>query len=231
MDAWIDFSLGPLLRISLTVLVLGLLFRFFVALGQAVAALRRAGDQELPTGKIAVSTLKWVFPVRLLNSRPLYSVLSILFHIGIILLALFVPAHALLVGFPRWWPALGGSFTDLMVAFALVGLLGLFVGRVSWNAARGLTKAQDVILLVVLFFLVLTGFMAANPAFSPVGARGMLLAHALLGNLALILTPTTKIAHCVLFPFVQYVSQLGWRNPAAAGRHVGIVLNKENEPV
>jgi hypothetical protein len=59
----------------------------------------------------------------------------------------------------------------------------------------------------------------------------MLLLHMLLGNLALVLTPTTKIAHCVLYPFTQLIFQLGWHFPAESGRHVAVALAKEDEPV
>jgi hypothetical protein len=59
----------------------------------------------------------------------------------------------------------------------------------------------------------------------------MVLAHMLLGNLALILTPLTKITHCVLYPMIQLVFELGWHFPAETGRHVAVALDKESEPV
>ena len=59
----------------------------------------------------------------------------------------------------------------------------------------------------------------------------MLLIHMLAGNLALILTPLTKIVHCVLYPLTQLLSEIGWHFPAESGRHVAIALAKENEPV
>jgi hypothetical protein len=59
----------------------------------------------------------------------------------------------------------------------------------------------------------------------------MVLLHVLGGDLVLIMIPTTKIAHCVLYPFTQLLFQLGWHFPADTGRHVAIALRKENEPV
>ena len=87
------------------------------------------------------------------------------------------------------------------------------------------------ILLLVLLVTVLFGCLAAHPAQSPFGARTMLLLHILGGDLVLVLIPTTKIAHCVLYPFTQLLFQLGWHFPAETGRHVAIALAKEDEPI
>ncbi len=59
----------------------------------------------------------------------------------------------------------------------------------------------------------------------------MLLIHVLLGNLVLILIPTSKISHCIIYPLSQLIFQLGWHFPAATGRHVAAALAKENEPI
>ena len=59
----------------------------------------------------------------------------------------------------------------------------------------------------------------------------MLLVHLLLGNLALILTPMTKIVHCVLGPLTQLLSEVAWHFPAESGRHVAVALGKESEPL
>ena len=76
IESWIDLARGPLFRVSLGILVLGLIYRFAVAAVQVAAAWRRAGDRQLPTAAIASATLGWLFPRRLLRARPLYSVAS-----------------------------------------------------------------------------------------------------------------------------------------------------------
>ena len=104
-------------------------------------------------------------------------------------------------------------------------------GRLLVSASRDLTTSEDVWILVVLLVLTVSGFWAAHPTSSPFGARGMLLTHALVGNLALVLTPLTKIVHCILFPLTQLMSEVGWHFPAASGRHVAVALAKEQEPL
>jgi len=233
MDSWIELARGPLFRVSLAILVLGLAYRFIVALVQIVKAWSGAGDRRVRTRAVARATLGWVFPRRLLRARPLYSVASLVFHVGILLVPLFLAGHVTLLGgwLPSGWPTLSPLAAALPTAGCVVALGGLIAGRLGSAAARALSKPQDVLILAVLFLLVLFGFLAAHPAWSPFDARAMLLLHALLGDLALVLTPTTKIAHCVLYPLTQLIFELGWHFPADSGRRVAVALAKENEPV
>jgi nitrate reductase gamma subunit len=233
MDSWIEFARGPMFRVSLVILVLGLAYRFIVALVQVVNVWRSAGDRRVRTKAVARATLGWILPRRLLRARPLYSAASFLFHVGIILVPLFLVGHvALLSGWlPAGWPTLGALAADVLTVVCIVALGGLLAGRLGSKTSRALSKPQDVLILAVLFLLMLVGFFASHPAWSPFDARVMVLLHMLLGNLVLILTPTTKIAHCVLYPLTQLIFELGWHFPAESGRHVAVALAKENEPV
>ena len=233
IDAWIELARGPLFRIALAICVLGLLYRVGVALAQVVGAWRRAGDRRLPVTDIANATVGWIFPRRLLRQRPLYSAASLLFHVGVIVVPLFLAGHvALADGFlPAWWPTLGATSADALTVAALLALAMLLVGRIVSVAARRLTRGQDVLVLLVLLLTVGFGFAAAHPTLSPFAGRTMVLLHILLGDLVLILIPLSKISHCVLYPFTQLVFQLGWHFPAETGRHVAVALGKEGEPV
>ena len=205
-----------------------------MALAQVVDAWRRAGDRSVPhQGRGRAPRWAGCFPRRLLRARPLYSVASLLFHVGIILVPLFLVGHVALLGgwLPAGWPTLAPLAADVLTVACIVALGVLIAGRLGSATSRALSKPQDVLILAVLFLLALFGFFAAHPAWSPFDARVMVLLHVLLGNLALILTPTTKIAHCVLYPLTQLIFELGWHFPAESGRHVAIALAKENEPV
>ena len=233
MDLWIETARGPLFRIALTIMILGLGYRVAVVVFQIAAAWYRAADRRLPGADIAAATLGWLVPVRLLRSRPVYSAASFLFHVGVIVVPLFLVGHAALLAgiLPRSWPTLNSTVADGLTLACLTALAVLLVGRVAVKSARKLTRAQDVLILVALLMTVLFGFLAAHPTQSPFDARAMLLFHILGGNLVLVLIPTTKIAHCVLYPFTQLLFQLGWHFPAATGRHVAVALAKEDEPI
>ena len=242
MELWNETARGPLFRIALTIMILGLGYRVVVVVSQIAVAWLRAADRRLPGMDIAAATLGWLVPVRLLRSRPLYSAASFLFHVGVIVVPLFLVGHAALLAgiLPRSWPTLNSTVADGLTVACLAALVVLLIGRVAVKSARKLTRSQDVLLLVVLLLTVLFGYLAAHPTQSPlaahpaqlpIDARAMLLFHILGGNLVLVLIPTTKIAHCVLYPFTQLLFQLGWHFPAETGRHVAAALAKEDEPI
>lgn len=233
MDAWITFARGPLFRIALAVCLLGLAYRIGVAIFAIVQAWRHAGDRRIPTSAVVRATATWILPTRLARSRPVYSVASILFHAGILLVPLFFLGHVALwqASLPIPWPTLQPLAADILSLAAAAALLGLLIARLWPTRGPALTMPQDIAILAVLFFLTLSGFLAAHPGLSPIGGRGMTLTHILLGDLALVLTPTTKIAHCILFPLTQLTGEVGWHFPEASGRHVAVALAKENEKV
>ncbi len=233
IDFWIDLARGPWFRFSLAVCVLGL---GYLVVSTAVAVVRawlRAGDRDLPLAAVARATARWVVPVRLIRTRPLYSLASVAFHAGLLLVPLFSLGHVALwqpaLGIP--WPVLPAGAADALSLAAAAALAGVLAGRWSSRTVRGLSRPQDVLVLLLLLAAVTTGVLAAHPAWAPVDARALLLAHLLLANATLILTPLTKMAHCILFPLLQLVFEVGWHFPAATGRHVAIALGKEDEPV
>jgi nitrate reductase gamma subunit len=172
-------------------------------------------------------------PVRVLNQRPIYSIASIVFHIGIIVVPLFLAGHvALLAGFvPASWPILSDSVADVMTIVTLIALVALLVGRLSSANWRRLSQGGDFAMLVLLGLMVLAGYFASNPGSSPFPARTMVLAHILMGNAVFFLFPVSKLAHCVLYPFMQLGFTLGWQLRPNSGKDVAVALRKENEPV
>ena len=95
---------GPLFRLSLLLCLLGLALRLGHVAHQTVAAWWRAGDRDLPLRSIAHATIQWLFPYRLVRTRPAYSAASFLFHVGIVLLPFFLAGHvALLRGYLPGW--------------------------------------------------------------------------------------------------------------------------------
>ena len=233
MDAWIAFSRGPLFRIALAICVLGLAYRFFNSLWQVRRAWNQAGDRRMDGGLVVRSTFEAMMPVRLFKVRPLMTLASIAFHAGILLVPLFYVGHVTLwnrvVTIP--WPVLGPRVSDVLTLVAIAGLVLVLLTRLLVRRGRDLTGFQDVFVLVLLLGVMASGYWASHPTSSPFDPRGMLLVHALAGNLALVLTPMTKFVHCILAPLTQLLSEVAWHFPADGGRKVAAALGKENEPV
>jgi nitrate reductase gamma subunit len=233
MDTWITLARGPFFRIALAICVLGLGYRLAVALWQIYSSWRQAGDRRIPVRAVFKATVKWMLPTHLLRLRPVYGLASLMFHLGILLVPVFFAGHVRLwqASIPVAWPMLGPGLADTLTLAAIAGLLMILLGRLLITASRDLTTSEDVWILLVLLVLAVSGYWAAHPTSSPFGARGMVLVHVLVGDLALILTPLTKIVHCILYPLTQLLSEIGWHFPAASGRHVAVALAKEQEPV
>ncbi|MHC4716261.1 MAG: hypothetical protein ACYS5V_04775 [Planctomycetota bacterium] len=233
MDAWIAFARGPLFRVALAICLLGLAYRFGNTLWQIHRSHRQSGDKRLEKKAVFKATMRGLLPFRLFRVRPLYTLASVGFHLGILLVPLFYVGHVTLwqKSLPLAWPTLGPAASDALTLIAMAGLAFVLLGRLLIRASRDLTSREDVAILIFLLCLMASGYWAAHTASSPVDPRAMLLAHLLLGNLVLILTPLTKIVHCVLGPLTQLLSEVAWHFPAESGRHVAVVLGKENEPI
>jgi nitrate reductase gamma subunit len=233
MEQWLEWARGPLFRLAILVLGLGLA-RLLILTGLGVfRAMERAGDQTLPLKNIAVATLKWLFPFKQLNNRLWYSLTSVTFHVGLILTPLLLGAHVLLWkrGLGVGWPALTQYPADGLTLLTIVAGLGLIIGRVANPFSRQISRFQDFALPPLLLVPFISGFLALHPLLSPLPYNLAMLIHAMSGDLILILVPFTKMAHCVLLPTTQLVSEVGWHFPADSGEKVALALHKEIEPV
>jgi nitrate reductase gamma subunit len=83
--------------------------------------------------------------------------------------------------------------------------------------------------MVALPFL--SGFLLMHPALNPFSFAATHLVHMLAGDLALALTPFTKLVHISVFPTTQLVSEVGWHFRPDAGERVAKALGKENQPI
>ncbi len=234
MEAWLEFGRGPLFRLCFTLMVLGLLRTFAMSLIGMVEAYYRAGDKTVPWGALVKKTLGWIFPVnRIWRARPVYSTISFLWHIGLILVPLFLAAHVMLwkksVGFG--WPTLPQTWADYLTILAIVGAIALFIGRVGSKWARTLSRPQDYIWPLLLAIPFISGYLCVNAELTAHEYQVWMLIHVYSANVIMLSIPFTKVAHCILFPLSQFVSGLGWKFPKYAGDRVAKTLGKGDMPV
>lgn len=234
MDTFLDFARGPLFRLTFALMVLGLLRILILEIAGMIGAYRRAGDKNLPWRLIISRTFEWLVPVkRLGHNRPIYSILAIIFHIGLIVTPIFLFAHVHLwkqsVGF-GWW-TLSPEAADILTLVTIAAGLAIFLGRIGNRAARAISRKQDMLWPLLLLIPFVTGYVCANLGVSPAAYQWFILIHILSGELIFVLIPFTKIAHCVLMPFSQLVSTLAWKFPARVDDDVCETLNKKGAPV
>jgi nitrate reductase gamma subunit len=222
MNVWYDFVRGPLLRLALLVLVLGLARQVLLLVWGLAEALSNARDRHITVRPILGRTLSWLVPVsQLRRSRPLPGITSFVFHIGLIVSALFLREHIDLwqSNVDIGWLALPRPVADALTVVAILTGLGLLLYRVYARHARAVSGMMDYVLLAMLVTICFTGFIAARP-WNPVPYSVTMLVHALLGIGILVLIPFTKLSHCFLFPLVRFASEVGWHMVPGAGRRV-----------
>jgi nitrate reductase gamma subunit len=233
MEAWLEWARGPAFVFAFTFMVLGLIRHAVLTVAEMYRTMRRAGDQSLPYSKLIVTTLKWLVPVAKIRNEALYSVTSILFHIAILIVPVFLGGHIALWarGLGLSWPAIPNEVADVLAIVAIVTAVALVVQRVSASATRSLSRFQDYVLPVLITVPFVTGFLVVHPAMNPFSYEAVLFVHVMSANLIFVLMPITKLSHAALMPSVQFVSELGWKWPADSGSRVAVALRKEAEPV
>ncbi len=223
MESLLHFARGPLFRFCLMIMLLGLARILFLDLWEAYRAYRRAGDKKMPWRLIVRRSLEWAFPVKRVSRNPqLYSIASILFHIGLIVVPVFLFAHIGLwkkaVGIS--WPALPFRWALWLTISTMCFAAVLLIERLFVKSIHSLSRGQDYFWLVLLLFPFITGFVCANLNISAGLYRFLMLVHVLSGDLIFLLIPFTKIAHCVLAPFSQIVDALAWKFPPATDQEI-----------
>jgi len=234
MQALLDFARGPLLIFAFAVFLFGMLRLLVLFVVEMRRAYVKAGDQAIPMGQLFRRSLGWVFPIHAFRgTRILYTGASLAFHVGMLLVPLFLSGHIQLIreGIGIGWPALPGGAADALTLAALAGLFVLFFYRLFSRASRSLTTFQDWFLLVLCMVPFVSGWYVAHPAGNPLPFTLTYLIHLLSAELLLILVPFTKLAHVALFPFTQFNWEMGWHFVPESGDRVRIALGKEGEPV
>jgi len=234
MEGVLEFVGGPLFRLTFAIMILGLIRIFALAIWGSLQAYREAGDKVLPGKLIVRNTVGWLLPIfRLWKTRPIYSLVSFLFHIGLILVPIFLLAHIRLwrdsIGFG--WPALSNNLADILTITTIVAAVALFIGRITSRNARFISRPQDYIWPLLLAIPFVTGYVCNNLRISATVYQWMMLFHMLSAELTFVMIPFTKVAHCVLVPLSQLVSNLGWKFPAKSGEGVAETLGKKEMPI
>ncbi|MEW5923219.1 MAG: hypothetical protein AB1746_04455 [Candidatus Zixiibacteriota bacterium] len=234
MDSMLAFARGPLFRFSLAIMLLGLARILILDLWSAFEAYRRAGDRILPWRVMIGRSLGWLVPIkRVFSNRPIYSIFSILFHIGLIIVPIFLFAHIELwksaVGIS--WPALPYKWALWLTVTTIICALALLIGRTISRTSSFLSRKQDFLWPVILLIPFVTGFFCAHVNISPAVYRLLMLIHVFSADLIFLLIPFTKIAHCVIMPLSQFIATLAWKFPPDTDEKICVTLNKKGDPV
>ena len=233
MDVWLEWAMGPLFWTALVFMIFGLLRHVGLTVWEGARAYQRAGDKDIPVGQVMANTLRWLVPVDRLANRWLFSITTLLFHVGVILVPLFLAGHIALwrEGLGLSWPALPNAVSTFLTWVVIVTALAVVIQRVGARDSRHLSRFQDYALPLFIAVPFLSGFLVMHPGWNPFGRDPTLLVHVLSADLLIFLVPLTKLSHMILLPLTQLVGELAWHFPQDAGSRVAVTLGKENEPI
>lgn len=233
MEVWLRWAMGPLFWTALAFMVLGLMRHVGLTVYESAKAYQRAGDKVFPVGKLVGTTLHWLLPVKKVRHRGLFSLTTVLFHVGVILVPLFLAGHIKLwrEGVGLSWPALPNGLATTLTWIVITMAVAVVVQRIAAKDSRALSRFQDYAIPLFIAVPFLTGFLVMHPAWNPFARNPVLLMHVLSADLLIFLVPLTKLSHMILMPCTQLVSELAWHFPPDAGSRVALTLGKENEPI
>lgn len=198
-----NFVSGPLAWIAWAVFILGAVYRLV-----SMYSLARKKDgsslayMSWPYGLRSI--IRWLIPFGTLGwkSDPLMTVVTFCFHVGFVLVAVFLSAHVVL-----WDTAFGISFWSLptqtgdiisivvLAACAVFALRRLFLPHV-----RNVTRPKDWFALGLVALPFLTGVLAYHQIGPPLL---MTILHILSGELLLALIPFTRLSHALFAVFTR----------------------------
>jgi nitrate reductase gamma subunit len=225
MEQWIDFAKGPLFALTFLIMLLGLA-RLALIQVYSLATGKGRRLRNAPWSKIVAEATGWIVPVRhLIPGTKFFSVVSYLFHIGVIIVPLFLADHiALWEGFLGInLPEIGYGLADVLTLFTIVCVIILFGFRIFSGRLRAMSRRADYFLLVLVAIPFCSGYLAMHPQYNPFPWDVMMLTHLLSAELLFVMIPFTKLAHIVLF-FFDRISGLHWQLRPGAGDKVAEVL-------
>ncbi len=229
IQTWIDILMGPLFALTFLFMVLGLGRHLVLQLDTLI---RRKGHRlkHMPWNKMFKDSLGWAFPFKhLVTGNVVFSNASFLFHIGAIIVPLFLLDHiALWEGvFKVNLPAISPLWADILTVITIVTLLILLLNRTLVSKVRAISRPSDYWMLILILLPFTTGFLAAHPSMNPLRWESMFLLHLLSAQVLFVVIPFSKLSHIVLI-FFDRISEVHWQlRPGAGDRIAEALYGKE----
>ncbi len=212
MNEFLDILMGPGVRFSLMLLFLGTARLVILTAIDIAGIARNAGDRKIEYGETVTSTLSWIVPVRHITlTRPLFSAISFLFHLGLLITPLFLLEHVMLLekSAGLGWPVLPGAVADGATLLVIGTGMFLICYRAASSRRRFISTPSHYLLTGLVVTVFASGFLAHQP-YNPLSRTAMMIIHTLAGNVLLILIPFTRLSHAILFPLARIATACAW---------------------
>lgn len=222
MNEILLFVRGPMFVFCFTFMVLGILRLLIIMALNISASIRSSAGREFGQGETYRELFSWSFSfTRLFNTARIFSIISIIFHVGLIAVPLFLMEHI-----NQWengtgmrWHHLPGDIADILTLATIITGILLLLYRIGTESGRFISSYPSYFLMIHIIFIFGSGYIAST-AYNPISYTGMMIWHVLAGNLLLLLIPYTRLSHAFIYPIVRVVTLTGWSFPYNGGRRV-----------
>ncbi|MFW5735673.1 MAG: TmcC family electron transfer complex membrane anchor subunit [Oceanidesulfovibrio sp.] len=198
------FLVGPLTWASIIIFIGGLVWRF-VALTRLVRKKDPYVMHYLKAKWTLRSWVAWLIPFypRSMRMHPWYAGFGYIFHIGVILVPIFLLAHVVLweegaLGISLW--TMPEWLADVLTVAVLAACVFFALRRMRMNEVKYVTDWTDHAILVLVALPFLTGILAHYQIFD---YKFMIIFHILAGQAALIILPFTRVGHMIYGPMLR----------------------------
>jgi len=150
------------------------------------------------------SIFHWIIPFGTVNWRrhPVLTVVTFMFHIGLVIAPIFLLAHVILLDEAlnlSWW-ALPDAWADVLTVVVIIGCVFFLVRRLTQPEVKFVTSASDFVILTIVAAPFITGFIAYHQWIDyPV----MMVLHVVAGEVLLVAIPFTRLSHMLFSPFTR----------------------------
>ncbi|BBD08176.1 TmcC family electron transfer complex membrane anchor subunit [Desulfovibrio ferrophilus] len=200
MNAFYNLVSGPLVWVAFAVFIGGSVWKMTSLLSEA-----RKKDNHIfeywSWGHAILSYIHWLLPFGSENSKqqPVMSLVTFLFHLGIILVPVFTMGHIVLLeeGALGWsWPTLPDQVADI-AAWVVVGGCCYFAWRrLTLEQVRYVTSPADFGILIMVAAPFVTGLMAYHGWGDNLLMTSL---HMFSGEIMLVAIPFTRLSHMLTF--------------------------------
>lgn len=198
-----QFVTGPLAWLAFGVFFIGLIVRavlYFRGLDWQMDRVTYRVNLSFGIRGAIRSIIFWLIPFGTggWKTHPVLTVTTSLFHISLLISAIFLPAHNYI--FKQKWGfslfTIPEAVGDILTIIVMIAVVVFIARRLVLPEVRIITTAYDYLILVIAAAPFVTGFIAYHQLFE---YKLWLIIHILSGEIMLIAIPFTKLSHFILF--------------------------------
>ena len=199
MDVY-ELVRGPMAWVALVTFLLGSIYRIVILL--ATGNKEPVMDASRSTRDSVRSILHGLLPFgsTYMRKQPLFTVISFIFHLCVVILPVFLLAHIVL-WYESWeiqWWSLPDILADLMAFWVILACIYFILRRVLIPEVKKVTRPIDFGLLTIILLSFLSGFLAYHQ-WGPY--RPILILHIISSEILLVVLPFSKLGHMLFFGF------------------------------